>query len=304
MYSFSTCWNSHRHNDGREMLREIRSLGFDFAELSHGIRLSLLPGILQAVDSGEIKISTLHNFCPLPMGVERPAPNLYLFSSEDSRERDNAFRHTIKTLDTAQRLKAEVVVLHTGRIEMRNYTEKLMELIAKGQRESDRYAALCEELLERREQKKERYIENAYQMLDRLSKEAEARGLKLGIENRDKLEEIPIDTEFSFLFRRLNRPNVGYWHDTGHAQIKENLGFIHHVIHLECLAERLFGFHVHDVDYPGRDHAAPGSGTIDFAALKPVIKPAHIKVFELSPHLTRDAVEKGIAHIKQVWGPE
>jgi sugar phosphate isomerase/epimerase len=304
MYSFSSCWNSNRHTDGREMLREIRSLGFEYAELSHGIRLSLLPGILQAVDAGEIKISTLHNFCPLPMGVERANPNIYLFSSEDPRERDNAFRHTIKTLDTAQRLKAQIVVLHMGRIEMRNYTEKLMELIFKGDRESDKYASLCEELLEKREKKKDVYVDNAYALLDRIAKEAEARGLKLGIENRDKLEEIPIDTEFGLLFRQINRPNVGYWHDTGHAQIKENLGFIHHVIHLECLAERLFGFHVHDVDYPGRDHAAPGSGTIDFAALKQVVKPEHIKVFEFSPQLDREAVEKGIAHIKNVWGPE
>ncbi len=53
MYSLSTCWNSHRHTDGRAMLREIRELGFDYAELSHGIRISLLPGILDAVDAGE-----------------------------------------------------------------------------------------------------------------------------------------------------------------------------------------------------------------------------------------------------------
>jgi hypothetical protein len=53
------------------MLREIRDLGFALAELSHGIRISLLPGIFEAVDSGEIKISSVHNFCPLPMGVDR-----------------------------------------------------------------------------------------------------------------------------------------------------------------------------------------------------------------------------------------
>ena len=34
------------------MLAEIRSLGFDHAELSHGIRISLLPGIIEAVDAG------------------------------------------------------------------------------------------------------------------------------------------------------------------------------------------------------------------------------------------------------------
>jgi len=42
MYSFSTCWNSHRHTDGRALLREIRELGFEHAELSHGTRISLM----------------------------------------------------------------------------------------------------------------------------------------------------------------------------------------------------------------------------------------------------------------------
>src|SRR5207237_2993133 len=125
MYSFSTCWNSHRHTDGRAMLREIRELGFDYAELSHGTRISLLPGILEAVDAGEIKISSLHNFCPLPMGVDRPAPNLFRFSATDRRERESAWKHTLKTLDTAARVKAQAVVLHMGSIDMREYTKPL-----------------------------------------------------------------------------------------------------------------------------------------------------------------------------------
>ena len=107
MYSFSTCWNSHRHTDGCEMLREIRELGFEYAELSHGIRISLLPGIFEAVDAGEIKISTLHNFCPLPMGVNHAAPNIYQFSSQDERERESAYRHSIKTIETAARVGAK-----------------------------------------------------------------------------------------------------------------------------------------------------------------------------------------------------
>src|SRR5438477_7306388 len=112
MYSLSSCWNSNRHTDGAAMLREIRDMGFDYAELSHGIRISLLPGIFQAVDAGEIKISTLHNFCPLPMGVGRAAPNVYKFSATDDRERESAFKHTVRTLDTAVRVAAKLVVLH------------------------------------------------------------------------------------------------------------------------------------------------------------------------------------------------
>src|SRR3984957_14835033 len=112
MYSFSTCWNSHRHSDGLAMLREIRDLGFEYAELSNGIRISLVPGILEAVEAGEIKISSLHNFCPLPMGVEKASPNLYEFSDERPREHELALKHTLKTLDFAARVKARVVVLH------------------------------------------------------------------------------------------------------------------------------------------------------------------------------------------------
>ena len=69
------------------MLREISDLGFPCAELSHGTRISLLPGILEAVDAKETSISSVHNFCPLPMGINYAAPNLYQFSAERPRER-------------------------------------------------------------------------------------------------------------------------------------------------------------------------------------------------------------------------
>src|SRR5437867_8297232 len=116
MYSFSTCWNSHRHSDGRAMLREIRELGFEYAELSHGTRVALVPGILEAVDAGEIKISSLHNFCPLPMGINHSAPNLYQFSADRPREREMAQRYTLNTMALAVRVKAPAVVLHVGSI--------------------------------------------------------------------------------------------------------------------------------------------------------------------------------------------
>ncbi len=286
------------------MLREIRELGFEYAELSHGIRISLLPGILEAVDAGEIKISTLHNFCPLPMGVNQAAPNLYQFSSQDERERESAFRHSMKTIETAARLRAPVVVLHMGSIEMKNYTDKLLDLITDGKKETSKFEKISAEIFEKREEKKAKYVEQSQQMLRRLAEPAEARGLKLGIENREALEEIPIDADFGDWFREFPSATVGYWHDTGHAQIKENLGFIHHGLQLESLASRLLGFHIHDVEFPGRDHRSPGTGMIDFAALKPMVKPEHIKVFEFSPSLTPHEARLGVEHIKNLWGNE
>src|SRR3954462_10928758 len=116
------------------MLAEFRELGFEYAEFSHASRLTLLPGVLQAVDAGEIKISSVHNFCPLPMGVDRPAPNIFKFSSENPRERENALKHTFKTIETAVRVKAHVVVLHMGAIDMKDYTDKLLDMVGEGKK--------------------------------------------------------------------------------------------------------------------------------------------------------------------------
>jgi len=284
------------------MLREIRELGFDHAELSHGTRLGLVPGILAAVDAGEIKISSLHNFCPLPIGVNHAAPNLFQFSAERPRERDLALKHTFKTLEFAARVQAPLVVLHSGSIDMKNYTDKLLEMAARGDRESDKYRKLCAELDEKREAKKEKFLENTIDSLKKILPTAEARGVKLGVENRQALEELPIDSDYALLFREISSPNLVYWHDTGHAQIKENLGFIHHALHLESLINHLAGFHIHDVIFPGRDHCAPGRGSVDFAALKPMVKPDHLKVFEFSPSLSADEARNGVEHIKKIWG--
>jgi sugar phosphate isomerase/epimerase len=304
MYSFSTCWNSHRHTDGRALLREIRDLGFAYAELGHSLRVSLLPGILEAVDAGEIKISSLHNFCPLPLGAPHASPNLYEFSAEKPRERELAVKHTLKTLDFAVRVKAPVVVLHLGSMDLKDYTGRLTGMLERDGTKSPRYEKLCAEAAARREAKKEKFVAHAGETLRQLVPEAESRGLKLGLENRQALEELPVESDFKFLFREFTSSAVVYWHDTGHAQIKENLGFIHHALHLESLAGHLAGFHVHDVQFPAGDHAEPGAGTVDFAALKPFVKPEHLKVFELGPALPAEAVKRGVAHLKAIWGDE
>ncbi|MGH7952039.1 MAG: sugar phosphate isomerase/epimerase family protein [Limisphaerales bacterium] len=304
MYSFSTCWNSRRHSDGRAMLREIRELGFEFAELSHAIRLCLVPGILEAVDAGEIKISSVHNFCPLPMGVEKASPNLYEFSAEKPRDRELAIKYSLKTIEFAARVKAPLVVLHSGAMDLKDYTGKLEEMLERGARHSPKYEKLLADAEKNRAVKKEKFFARTKETLLKILPAAEKAGVKLGIENREAVEELPVENDFKLFFAEFSSPNIVYWHDTGHAQIKENLGFIRHARHLESLAGRLAGFHIHDVQFPARDHSAPGTGMIDFAALEPFVKPEHIKVFELNPTLTIEQVRDGIAHVKKIWGDE
>lgn len=284
------------------MLREVRELGFEYAELSHGTRISLMPGILDAVNAGEIKISSLHNFCPLPMGVNQSAPNLYQFTAESDRERDSAIKHTLKTLEFATRVKAPLVVLHLGSVELKDYSGKFKEMLERGEKGSSKYEKLVAELVKVREAKKGKFVERLYASLRKVIPEAEARGIKLGCENREALEELPFEDDFALLFRELSSPVMTYWHDTGHAQIKENLGFIQHAQHLQTFSDRLSGFHIHDVQSPARDHCAPGSGSVNFAALKSMVTPKHIKVFEFSPAMPVEVLKQGVGHVTRLWG--
>jgi sugar phosphate isomerase/epimerase len=167
-----------------------------------------------------------------------------------------------------------------------------------------KYGKLREEVIRKREAAKGRHIERANELIRRLLPEVEAAGLKLGIENREALEELPLEDDYGLLFRELKSPAIAYWHDTGHAQIKENLGFLDHAFYLESQRDRLFGFHIHDVQFPGRDHCAPGTGTVNFGALKAAVRPGHVKVFEFGPALSVDEVKGGVAHVKQIWGQE
>lgn len=286
------------------MLREIRELGFEYAELSHGIRLSLVPGILDAVKAGEMKISSVHNFCPLPLGVSNPAPNLFQFSSERERERELAFKHTVNTLDFAVRVGAPLVVLHFGSMSLKDYSGKLKELLERGKQGTPEFRKVTAEANAAREAKKSKFFDRSCSVLLELVSEARKRGIKFGIEIREAVEELPVESDFKSFLEEFTAPTVFYWHDTGHAQIKQDLGFIDHAQFLGERADRLAGFHIHDVKFPAHDHFPPGEGHINFAALRPFVKPEHIKVFELSPRVPVEAARAGIAHLKSIWGEE
>src|SRR3954470_13103396 len=98
------------------MLREMAGLGFEHVELSHGIRITLVPGILKGVEEGVVKITSTHNFCPLPTGVVQAAPNLFEPSAPDYREHDQWLRHTKRSIDFAAQVKAHALVCHLGSV--------------------------------------------------------------------------------------------------------------------------------------------------------------------------------------------
>ncbi len=292
MFAFSTCWNSDRHTDGEAMLDEIRELGFHHVELSHGIRVSLIEGIERArkKDPGLV-ITSLHNFCPLPVGVFRSNPNVYLLSSDRESERQKAIRQTLHTLDFAANWGARVVVLHLGAVRMGDYTKDLIRLIRDGKRESPKYARVLEKAMAKRRSKGGKAFGRVMRSLEVLIPEAANRQIQLGLESRYRLEEIPTGEEFDEIFRAFDSPWIGYWHDAGHCQTWHNLGIIDHVAWLKHFESRLIGGHMHDTKYPDHDHQLPGDGDVPFAGLSGLRKRGILKVFEFEPGMPAEALK-------------
>lgn len=297
--SLSTCWCSARHSDGYAMIEEMVGLGFKRIELSHGIRISLVPGILKAVEAGLVEISSVHNFCPLPNSVRHAAPNLYEPSAKDQREIRLWDRYTMQTLDFAVKVGANRVVMHSGRTWyfFRSPEKQLQAWIDKAAIKAIELSTNAE-FIQHRDRAMKRIRTAAKAVMPRIAASyervipwAKERHLQLCLENREAIEEMPIDADYGDFINELSEPeHVGYWHDAGHAQIKHQLGLLDHREHLTAMADRLSGFHLHDVTELGLDHQEPGTGTVDFQLIAEFVRPHHVLVLELSPHLTTHEV--------------
>ncbi|EIP96551.1 sugar phosphate isomerase/epimerase [Opitutaceae bacterium TAV1] len=291
--ALSTCWNSFRHNDGYGMLKEIADLGFSHAELSHGIRLLLVPGILRALEQGVIKVSSTHNFCPLPTSVSQAAPNLFEPSSRDRRELDQWLRYTLRSIDFAAQVGASVMVAHLGSVRFfwmspgRRLKAFLRSSPGTEVATSERYQALLKKSCAKLRARMVPFWNQVIKSLNEVRAYALEKNIRIGCENRERFEELPLDDDFDTLFGTLATPSpCGYWHDTGHAEIKRSLGLLDHKKHLEQNAGRTLGFHLHDVDSNGRDHQPVGAGRIDFDMISGFWKPEHRLTLELSPRVS------------------
>ncbi len=299
--SLSTCWCSHRHTDGYAMLEEIAGLGFSRAELSHGIRISLLPGIYKAVEDGVIKISSVHNFCPLPPGIQHAAPNIFQPSAMHRTERQLWYRHTLNTLRFAHEVGASRVVIHSGsawfflgspEARMDAYLEQ-SKLGAESWAADPRFQNLRDRALNKTRKKSRKGLARVTEAFQSVLPELEQFDLQFGVEIREGMEEFPLDEQMPSFLQGLGVvARFGYWHDIGHAQLKHLQGVIDHEKHLETMRTRLAGFHIHDVSAEGRDHQVPGTGTVDFTMVRRFMQPGQTHVLELSPRLSTEQILK------------
>ncbi len=302
MIGLSTAWLTEREGiTGQEIVGQIVGLGFEMVELDYRIRETTYRQMKPPILKEELKVMSIHNFFPLPDDVplSRASGDRFPLSSLDREERGLAIRMTIRTIECADDLGAKAVVLHLGEVNMEPENERLYDLFNREGLDSPEAHLFLEGKLKERKMKREPHLEGIFFSLDRLNREAEKRGVLLGLENRYYYHEMPDLEEIGIILDRFSGGSIRYWHDTGHAHVLERLGIIEPGSLLQSYAQLSAGVHIHDA-IGTDDHRAPGTGEIDFMSLADWLRPAPIKILEVHKKSGRLDVANGREMLKGI----
>lgn len=301
MLAFSTNWNASRHHDGAMIVSEILDMGFDTIELGHGLSVSQLHGIRGSFAKGGFNVVSVHNFCPMPVEIPVDNPDCYEFTSHRPQERDRALKLTRQTMETAGEFGARFVVLHLGRIQrLRGMTEGLLgQLRAKGSADRSYNRSKLKAVMTR-ERVSGLYLQRVKMALEPLVEEAAKKNLTLVVENRSAFEAVPTERELLELMSHFDSPHLRYWHDFGHAQLRESLGLLDHAQWLGEIAPYAAGAHLQDAKWPDEDHLVPYKGEIPFDRLVPLLPSSIPYVLELSREASPEAIMAAAARWKSL----
>ncbi len=290
--SLSTCFLQSRFpQDGYAMLSRAAELGYEYVELGHSTPISSIEGILKALSEDIVKVSSLHNFCPVPPFASGSVPNLYSPSTKNKIESEQWKRHTLNTLELAKQTNAKAIISHSGELTYFLFRpdwqlakfykdENISELSENKNFEKTLNAFL------KKSQKNifPRHYKYLLENLNSIKEELEKSSVIIGVENREGVCELPLDWTFKQLFDEIGESDtIKVWHDVGHSKIKELKHLYSQEKLIEDTLDKIAGWHIHDCDANGKDHIALGDGSINFNQIKKYFNPQkHIFTLELN----------------------
>ena len=181
-------------------------------------------------------------------------------------------------------------------------TRKLDEILSKagGDARAYGYMKALSLACRRRWKRSRRTLEGFRRALERLIPVLEKNSIVLALENMPYLEGFPDENEMNAILGEFAGAPVKAWFDTGHHLVRVNHGWTHGVCPFR--PETVAGMHLNDVKDLSDDHLAPGEGSVCFAALEKLARSVRHVVFEPSPTVSEESLERGIGFIRECWG--
>lgn len=302
-FAISTNWNSRKHGNGHAVVEDVLYTGLSAVELGYSLLSGQADDIALHVRSGEISITSVHAFCPVPMGVSSGYPELYSICETNQQKRDSAYSAVLNTAEFAAKNGAKAVVLHAGRIPMRFRSGRLNSVVEKGHCFDSKHERVLLKAQNARDAKSAKPFEAMKRSLEKLIPRFESLGVILALENLPSIDAMPNEGEMQQLLAEFDSPFFGYWHDIGHGQVRENLGLINHIGIVKRMMPKIVGMHIHDVRAPLDDHCMPPrGGSVRFDRFRDIVAGSSIPmVFEPMAGTPREMVREAVDFMTKVW---
>jgi sugar phosphate isomerase/epimerase len=295
--SLSTMWAKGRFSHMAEFAAKAKELGFTHIEANTSISPRMLSELLQTT----IPISSIHSPCPAVLSSRGIPINNLSLSSLDESERMEAVSFTKKTIDLAASARAGIIVLHMGEVPIDlSLQDRLYKPQDRDYSQTKEYSQTKKELVYQRISKVPPYFDASRKSLQELSEYSQQKGIMLGLETRFHFNEIPNMNEMTELLNEVSESLVGYWHDVGHAEVQQQLGFSLHEEWLSRFKDRMVGIHLHDI-IGISDHHAPGKGDMNWEMVAKYLPPGIVKVCEIGEWNDEEQMQ-GVVNLLQKKG--
>jgi sugar phosphate isomerase/epimerase len=202
MLALSTSWQSRASTSVEAMLAALQRLDIAGIELSYRISEARYLQMRPPLNQSGLKVVSVHNFFPIPSirADAKGSGDLFVLSSPENEERQNAIRYTIKSVENASDLGAAAVVLHCGYVEMHHEMHVIYQYAQSNRLYTKSAQNFIRNKLKERDRLKRVFLEHLLSSLDRVVPAAEKHGVWLGLENRYHYHELPTFEDFSAIF--------------------------------------------------------------------------------------------------------
>lgn len=287
--ALSTMWAHDRSRDFADVWRQARDIGFGAFEVNWQVSPRQLQQLRR--EPG-LRVSSVHNPSPQTL-VSGKTSEQFSLSALDDGEREQALALARSSLRLAQELGARWLVVHAGRVDAAREPERRLRQLWRNEgRASGRYALERDEVVAVRARHAPAYLEALLPGMRALARDADATGVTLALETRYFYDEIPQAEELEWLLEELGG-GVGYWHDVGHAENLERLGFGTHRGWLERFRSRMAGVHLHDL-LGLSDHRPPGTGDLDWGMVASLLPATAQRVCEVDSRFSAADLQESL----------